>query len=400
MQAKQQAKQAKQKARNDRRYELALEKGEEIGVSSHWVKRREHLNLGSELGKGSWGTVYRCRHEQLQYWDDNKSYAAKLICPAGMVPEEASQLRNEIVLWSAFDHPHCVHFRGVIFDVKDGGCCLLCDYMSGGSLFGRQRAQRESNAPPPSTEVLVAELLQVAEGALHLHQNGIVHRDLKSPNVLIHRDGRLCISDFGLARRLVPPRGNMTAETGSYRWMAPEVTLHKQYGLPCDVYSFAMLCTELLNRTVPFPDMDPVRAAGKAAQERWRPTLPQHAPTAIVALCRACWEQEPEARLTFENICASLASYAAPTAPAAVAHTAAAHMEAAVAHTPAIDTARAVAHTAAIDTARPAHTAPVYVVGADASPGGQEGLGGCENPSGQSRARGISPQSTILFTIV
>lgn len=379
--------QAKQQARDDHKYALALEKAEEMGVPGHWVKRREHLSLGSMLGKGAWGTVYRCRYEQLQYWDGDKSYVAKLISPAGMKPDETAQLRNEIVLWSTLEHPHCVRFRGVIFDMKRGGCCLLCDYMSGGSLLDRQNAQRESNAPPPRTEVLVAELLQIAGGALHLHEKGIVHRDLKSDNVLIATDGRLCLSDFGLAR-LVCPRGDMTAETGSYRWMAPEVTLHKQYGLPCDVYSFAMLCTEMVNRTVPFAGTEPVPAAGNAAKERWRPKLPEDAPAAIVALCRACWRQEPADRLTFEQICASLASYAAP-------------LESPVART-------------AAGGRPPASLASYMGAGGDAGSvrlvarppfiehlSGQKGVEGREDltvsVSVKSRPRGVSPQSTITL---
>ena len=68
--------QAKQQARDDHKYALALEKAEEMGVLGHWVKRREHLSLGSMLGKGAWGTVYRCRYEQLQYWDGEKRYVA------------------------------------------------------------------------------------------------------------------------------------------------------------------------------------------------------------------------------------------------------------------------------------------------------------------------------------
>ena len=382
--------QAKQQARDDHKYALALEKGEEMGVPGHWVKRREHLSLGSMLGKGAWGTVYRCRYEQLQYWDDKKSpLVAKLISPAGMKPDETVQLRNEIVLWSTLEHPHCVRFRGVIFDVRRG-CCLLCDYMSGGSLLDRQNAQRESNAPMSPTEVLVAELLQVAEGALHLHEKGIVHRDLKSANVLIATDGRLCLSDFGLAR-LVCPRGDMTAETGSYRWMAPEVTLHKQYGLPCDVYSFAMLCTEMVNRVVPFAGMEPVLAAGNAAKERWRPKLPEDAPPAIAALCRACWRQEPADRLTFEQIVKSLASYAAPAAP----------LESAVARAAAdAHTAASLASYAGADSGSVRHLARPSFIEHLGGQGVVKSLTDFDDLNvsfRRRRFRGISPQSTITL---
>ena len=287
--------------------------------------------------------------------------------------------------------------------------------------------QQESNAPPPRTEVLVAELLQVARGALHLHEKGIVHRDLKSANVLIATDGRLCLSDFGLAR-LVCPTGEMTAETGSYRWMAPEVTFHRQYGLPCDVYSFAMLCTEMVNRAVPFAGMDSVHAAGNAARnEDFRPKLPEDAPAAIAALCRACWQHEPAERLTFAQICASLGSYAAPElvsveleqeAPQLVSPDAAPPLE-----SPAARPRPRRRHSSAPASLRS------YILGADAGADagsatarsglrkfarpsfieqlrGQKGVEGREeqdvtvSASGKSVPRGVSPQSTItLFAV-
>lgn len=136
---------------------------------------------------------------------------------------------------------------------------------------------------------------------VHLHAKDIVHRDLKSSNVLIASDGRLCISDFGLARK-VCPRGSMTAETGSYRWMAPEVIRHEKYGVECDVYSFAMLCTEMLNYHVPFPSMSPVQAALAVAKEKWRPPLRREAPSAMASLCCACWQEDPKQRPTFLQV--------------------------------------------------------------------------------------------------
>ncbi len=126
-------------------FEAALERGEEMGVRS-WVKRKEHLAVGSVLGKGSWGTVHKCKYE-------GHSCVAKLITPSAMRPSDISLLQNEVSVWTEVEHPNCLQFRGVVFCAKDTGYYLLCDYMSGGSLAAHLASLRESKAAPPRLEV-------------------------------------------------------------------------------------------------------------------------------------------------------------------------------------------------------------------------------------------------------
>merc|ERR1719217_394706 len=115
---------------------------------------------------------------------------------------------------------------------------------------------------------------------VHLHEHGVMHRDLKSPNILLESKGNslyescpLKIADFGLARHLPleDRAASLTAETGSYRWMAPEVIRHEPYNTACDVYSFAILAWEMLTYRVPFDNMMPVEAAFAVAKGAKRP---------------------------------------------------------------------------------------------------------------------------------
>ena len=117
---------------------------------------------------------------------------------------------------------------------------------------------RKQRAPAPDALDLIEQLQQIATGMEYLHalQPPVLHRDLKSANVLIAEGGqRLAIADFGLARYQANPGKKMTAETGSYRWMAPEVIRHEEYDKRCDVYSFAILAWEMLTYRVPFDNM-------------------------------------------------------------------------------------------------------------------------------------------------
>uniref|UniRef100_A0A0D3GNG8 Protein kinase domain-containing protein n=1 Tax=Oryza barthii TaxID=65489 RepID=A0A0D3GNG8_9ORYZ len=153
----------------------------------------------------------------------------------------------------------------------------MSEYMSGGSLYDFLHKQHNVLDLP----TLLKFAVDVCRGMCYLHQMGIIHRDLKSANLLMDKDHVVKVADFGVAH-FQDQGGNMTAETGTYRWMAPEIQLccwskvinHQPYDNKADVFSFAIVLWELITSKIPYNTMTPLQAA---VYKGLRPGLPENA---------------------------------------------------------------------------------------------------------------------------
>ncbi|KOO31354.1 serine threonine-protein kinase ctr1, partial [Chrysochromulina tobinii] len=132
----------------------------------------------------------------------------------------------------------------------------------------------------------------------------ILHRDLKPNNIGFLPDGRLALFDFGLARLWrvseADPDGNetrkLTGNTGSLRYMAPEVALAKPYSHKAEVFAFATVLWEMASHERPFADCDVDSFYRRVCSEGQRPPIPQSFPPQLAALLTRCWSTDHAAR--------------------------------------------------------------------------------------------------------
>lgn len=141
--------------------------------------------------------------------------------------------------------------------------CIITEYMSQGTL----RMYLNKKEPYSlSIETVLRLALDISRGMEYLHSQGVIHRDLKSNNLLLNDEMRVKVADFGtscLETRCRETKGNM----GTYRWMAPEMIKEKPYTRKVDVYSFGIVLWELTTALLPFQGMTPVQAAFAVAEK-------------------------------------------------------------------------------------------------------------------------------------
>lgn len=270
-----------------------------------WEIPDDELSERTEIGAGAFGVVMRTRwrgtiiamkqlHRHLHHDDVAKA-----------------EFRTELKLMRQLHHPHIVQFLGTSIETDTGLVSLCFEFMHAGSL---DQLFRKSEVPL-SLGVALEMALDVARGMSYLHGRKplpVIHRDLKPGNLMLTRAMRLKIGDFGLSKTLsvrnkmpqdVDTNFTMTGETGSYRYMAPEVFRHEFYGPAVDVYAASMIFYQLFCFQQPFAGLNPVDAAKMASAEALRPTLAQGLmPPELSRIVRSMWNPDDMARPTFVNL--------------------------------------------------------------------------------------------------
>ena len=251
------------------------------------------LELYGCLGEGGFGAVYKGK------WKSKGMVVAVKRVTGNLEPREV-HIPNSLPA-----HPNIIKFYGAV--LKSPNCCLVLEYAENGSLYDHIHEKKIKSGH----EWSLCRAKEIATGMHFLHLNDVIHRDLKSCNVLLSSDNTSKICDFGTARVLQHTTA-MSKAVGSLIWMAPEI-LEKQTGRvlskACDVYSYGIVLWELLMCGLPYVSeglsgiLVPIRVL-----QGGRPRIPSTCQQYLSNLMQDCWKANPKQRPDFSRVLSALES--------------------------------------------------------------------------------------------
>jgi serine/threonine protein kinase len=251
-----------------------------------WVK-------GDKLGEGAYAEVFQCMNVET-----GKLYAVKHFKFSEdpvKVQKEFASLKREVLLLRSLEHPNIVQYYQTDISSDHDSIDVVLEFVPGGSLKSLLHKYVRFE------EVVVINYTrQLLLGLKYLHDNGVIHRDLKCANVLVTPEGVVKISDFGSSKLFEDRHVGLTQSLkGSPYWMAPEVVLRQGHSLSADIWSLGCLVIEMVTGSPPWSNYS------KASKEVLNliatpgnlPLIPDCSP-AMRKFIRLCLQREPSMRPT------------------------------------------------------------------------------------------------------
>ncbi|PHH84000.1 hypothetical protein CDD83_2657 [Cordyceps sp. RAO-2017] len=215
-----------------------------------------------KIGQGASGSVYVAKikdtaqgiaREILRQQGSRAQVAIKQMDLAHQPRKEL--IVNEIMVMKDSRHRNIVNFLDAFLRNNNAELWVVMEYMEGGAL-----TDVIDNNPSISEEQISTICHETCRGLQHLHSQSIIHRDIKSDNVLLDARGNVKITDFGFCAKLTETKSKRATMVGTPYWMAPEVVKQKEYGPKVDIWSLGIMAIEMIESEPPYLNEEPLKA--------------------------------------------------------------------------------------------------------------------------------------------
>ncbi|KAK1390262.1 MAP3K epsilon protein kinase 1 [Heracleum sosnowskyi] len=241
--------------------------------------------LGDEIGKGAYGRVYKGLDSE------NGDFVAIKQVSLGNIPQEdLNIIMQEIDLLKNLNHKNIVKYLGS-YKTKSH-LHIILEYVENGSLANIIKPTKFGPIPESLVSMYIA---QVLEGLVYLHEQGVIHRDIKGANILTTKEGLVKLADFGVATKLTEANINTHSVVGTPYWMAPEVIEMSGVCVASDIWSVGCTVIELLTCSPPYYDLQPMPALFRIVQDE-QPPIPDSLSPGITDFLRQCFKKDHRQR--------------------------------------------------------------------------------------------------------
>lgn len=254
----------------------AFHKGKTLG---------EKYILGDEIGKGAYGRVYKGLDIE------NADFVAiKQVSLENIAQEDLNIIMQEIDLLKNLNHKNIVKYLGSL--KTKSHLHIILEYVENGSLANIIKPNKFGPFPESLVAVYIA---QVLEGLVYLHEQGVIHRDIKGANILTTKEGLVKLADFGVATKLTEADVNTHSVVGTPYWMAPEVIEMSGVCAASDIWSVGCTVIELLTCLPPYYDLQPMPALFRIVQDE-HPPIPDSLSPGLTDFLRQCFKKDARQR--------------------------------------------------------------------------------------------------------
>ncbi|KAG1330836.1 MAP3K epsilon protein kinase 1 [Cocos nucifera] len=259
-------------------------------AASHFHKSKTLDNkymLGDEIGKGAYGRVYKGLD-----LENGDFVAIKQVSLENIPQEDLNIIMN-------LNHKNIVKYLGSLKTKTH--LHIILEYVENGSLANIIKPNKFGPFPESLVAVYIA---QVLEGLVYLHEQGVIHRDIKGANILTTKEGLVKLADFGVATKLTEADVNTHSVVGTPYWMAPEVIEMSGVCAASDIWSVGCTVIELLTCVPPYYDLQPMPALFRIVQDV-HPPIPEGLSPDITDFLRQCFKkdamQRPDAKTLLQH---------------------------------------------------------------------------------------------------
>ncbi|KAG0457801.1 hypothetical protein HPP92_022958 [Vanilla planifolia] len=242
------------------------------------------LLLKGKIGAGSFGTVHRAE------WLGSE-VAVKVLMDQDIHPERFREFMREVSIMKSLRHPNIVLFMGAV--IQPPHLSIVTEYLSRGSLYRFLHKPGVKELLDERRRLSMA--FDVAKGMNYLHKRNppIVHRDLKSQNLLVDYKFTIKVCDFGLSRLKPSTYLSSKSLAGTPEWMAPEVLRDEPSNEKSDVYSFGVILWELMTLQQPWSNLNPAQVIAAVGFKGRRLVIPNDVSPEVASIIGSCWASEP-----------------------------------------------------------------------------------------------------------